>query len=268
MDIVKAISAVEAVTNGGTKPYVLMGENGQQYYVKFKENPESARILINEYICGEIAALIGLPITENVLIEIDQQFIDIFGEEIEEHIWESPSPGLHFGSLKINDVYLIEDTGTINEAKNIDCLPTILLFDHLIGNNDRESNKGNILITGKKEIYAIDHSNAFEIGPLWDAHQLDLRLDSPISLLDMNGYVYSKWTDHISDPNPFSAFFDNLPRLTDDVLWNIIDSTPEEWAITPREKEKLLAYISFRRDNIVEVPELLRDALPYWKGDL
>lgn len=269
MEVIKATSTIEPVTNGGTKPFLLMGEDGNQYYTKFKENPESPRILINEYVCAQIAEVFEIPKANNALIEISQEFIEVFGEEVEEHIEEMPTPGIHFGSLKIDRVFPITSSEAILSAENPDCIPTILLFDHLIGNRDRESNAGNILISeNPKKIYAIDHTEAFEIGPLWDATQLNHRIDTPITPYDIDGHVYSKWIEHIKDPYPFSAFFDNLSRLTDDVLWNIIDKTPVEWLITDEEKEKLFQYLAFRRDNIHPLPELLRTKLPYWKGEI
>lgn len=269
LEVVKAASIVEPVPLGGTKPFLIYGEDGNQYYAKFKENPESSRILINEYVCSEIADIFEIPKTENVFIEVSEEFVEVFGEEIEEHIEDMPKPGLHFGSLKLNNVVPITNSEAISKSENPECLSTILLFDHLIGNSDRESNKGNILISeSQKRIYAIDHSNAFEIGPLWDATQLKWRLTSPVTPFNMEGYVYSKWTEHIRSPYPFSAFFDNLLRLTDDVLWNIIDETPKEWLITDDEKQMLFQYIVFRRDNIHLLPELLKPKLPYWKGEV
>lgn len=269
MEVVKAVSIVGPVPLGGTKPFLLIGEDGNQYYTKFKENPESSRILINEYVCSQIAEIFDIPKAENVFIDATDIFIEVFGEEISNHIEEMPKTGLHFGSLKLDSVYPITSSDAILKAENPECLPSILLYDHLIGNRDRQYNSGNILISETpRKIFAIDHSEAFEIGPLWDATQLKHRISLPIEPFDMGGYVYTKWIEHIKDPHPFSAFFNNLLRLTDDVLWNIIDKTPDEWLITNNEKQMLFRYLAFRRDNIHPLPELLRDKLPYWKGEI
>lgn len=268
MEVVKGLMAVAPVLNGQTRPFRVKCDDGNEYYVKFKENPESSRVLINEYVSTKIAEILDIPITTNRFVEIGQTFIDLYGEKINSHIEELPSCGLHFGSQKIDKVYPITSSKIISSTTNADCLSSVLLFDHLIGNQDRISNKGNILLDGgdEKLIVVIDHSHAFDLGPIWDEHQLRIRINEPLIPYDLNGYVYSKWIPHINGNSPFSSFFHKLPGLTDDILYHIISKIPEEWLITEGEKEALFLYLQDRRNQIDVLPSLLKNSLPYWKG--
>lgn len=267
VEIVQAVMPVEPIRNGQTKPFLIRCDDGNQYYVKFKENPESSRVLINEFVCTKIAEIIDIPITPNKFVQIDAHFIQLYGPTIQQHIGEVISAGLHFGSLKVDKAYPITSSKMIANSVNTDCLSTILMFDHLVGNGDRVSNKGNILMNGvSKEITVIDHSHAFELGPIWDEHQLRRLVNQPILPLDLTGYVYSKWVPHINGNSPFSHFFQNLTRLTLQEMSHIIDDVPDEWIITDSEKEALLIYLEYRKDNVHMIPQLLKPSLPHWKG--
>lgn len=265
MDIVNAVAPIQPITNGQTKPYLLLCDDGYQYYVKFKENPESPRVLINEFVCTKIANLVQIPLTTNKLVKINLQFVQVYGEVIKHHIGETISQGLHFGSQKVDKAYPITSSQMIEGSTNPSCLSDVLLFDHLVGNEDRVSNRGNILMDGtSKKITVLDHSHAFELGPIWDHIQLSHRLTDPIKPLDLSGYVYSKWVPYITGTDPFENFFHNMIGLTREKMWHIINEVPAEWNINTQEKQTLLEYLEYRKTNLHTVPQYLKSSLPYW----
>ncbi|MDA1987406.1 MULTISPECIES: HipA family kinase [Bacillus cereus group] len=267
MEIVTAKIAHKEITNGVTKPYIITCDNSEQYVVKFKENPEGKRILANEYVCAKIAEILELPLASPSLVQVNEEFIEDFGEQISKHTEEDVTVGLHFGTKRIKKAFQISSAGMLELAKNIECIPGIILFDQLVCNCDRECNGGNLLFDqSKMEIVVLDHTHAFDIGPLWDEHNLNFKIGEAFKPLQPDGYVYRKLIPHVKGHNPFNSILEKMERLDDNSLWNIINNIPEEWGVTGAQKEKLLEYIGDRLNRIETALPVLKPGLPYWKG--
>lgn len=250
------------VGNGCTEPYHMLC-SGDPYIVKFAQNPESSRVLINEYVCALLAKKLDLPIPDASLIEINETLIQ--QTPILQEI--GVKPGLHFGSKKMRKATPIPSHFVIKRAVNKEYLPDILLFDHWINNKDRGSNSGNMLIeTNTKEIVIIDHTHAFDIGSLWNEHQLRRLIGEPLIAFDLTGPVYSNFVNYINGHNPFHSVLHKMSNITEDYIKGIICSTPEEWGCTQTEQKVLCEYILDRKERIEEVLPKLQEVLPYWKG--
>jgi hypothetical protein len=267
MHTVTGIVPNSRIPNGCTKPYYLLCDDGEQYAVKFKENPESCRVLINEFVCAELAQLLDLPLAEPKFIYLDESFVEDHGAQISVHVGEEITTGTHFGTQKVKKAFQIFNSQMIEEAVNINCVPEIILFDHLICNKDRDSNGGNLLFDhNTKQIVLIDHTHAFDLGPLWNAIELKRRVNEPFFALNAHGFVYKKLVPFVRGNNPFATILDKMLSLNDDDLWHIINNIPSEWHITPEEKEALLEYLSDRLNRIEQVLPCIKPTLPYWKG--
>jgi hypothetical protein len=267
MQVVSAHRAINKIPNGCTKPYYIACSDGNQYAVKFKENPEGPRVLVNEYVCAKIAEVLELPLASPSFIEIDQNFISVYGQQIEEHVGKRITPGLHFGTKKIRKAFQIYDSTMLQEAVNVDCIPDIILFDHLICNTDRESNGGNLIFDASNmSIVIIDHTHAFDLGPIWTAHDLRQRIGEPFTIFNTSGYIYKKLVPYVKGHNPFSNILKKMKRLTPDLLFDIILNIPEEWNVTLDEKHALHEYLVDRLNRIENVLPQLKHVLPYWKG--
>lgn len=267
MDTTNGVNAVAPVNNGMSLPYRITCDDGYEYHVKFKDNPNGTKFLVNEFISSEIANILNIPVPINKIINLDESFINLFGNKIAGHIKAIPSIGLHFGSRSIEKSTIINSSKVIAKTTNNDVLSSVLLFDHLIGNIDRTDNIGNLLLDIKnKEIVVIDHTHAFELASVWDEAQLNRMANEDFHAYNMHECVYSKWIKFINGNNPFQDFFDNLRNLTDDCLESIINEIPQEWGVTEGEQNALIRYLKSRRDKIHTLPLLLKPYLPYWKG--
>ncbi|MFC4768693.1 HipA family kinase [Effusibacillus consociatus] len=266
MQIVTANRAIGEIRNGCTKPYnVLCG--GETFVVKFMQNPEGVRVLANEFICSKLAEMLQLPIPTPAIIEVRQTFIEDHGNEVANHVGESITAGNHFGTKRLKKAYQVTSAEMLHMAKNIHVVPEILLFDHWIHNSDRDRNGGNLLFDAvRMEVVIIDHTHAFDLGPLWNATQLKQRLNDQFSIFDTSGYVYKKLVPYIRGNRPFHSILDKMSRLTRDDLWNIIKSVPEEWNVSEEDKIALHSYLWNRLNRIEQVLPLLKPVLPYWKG--
>lgn len=269
MNEADAKRAIKPIENGTTRPYYVHCSDNNTYAVKFVQNPNGPRILVNEYICAEIGIDLKLPLANPTLIYSGADFVNDYGAEISSHLdAKSIQVGMQFGTLKVKKATLITSTAMLGEAKNLEIIPEIIIFDQFICNGDRGQNMGNLLFDiEKKEIVVIDHTHAFKLGSLWDAQQLKHHMiGKPFEMFETDGYVYKKLIHFIDGYNPFHSILEKISGMTDDRLWHIINGVPEEWLVSIEEKELLHQYLCDRKKRIEEVLPLLRNQLPRWKG--
>lgn len=268
MKTVLAIRTSGEVNNGCTKPYYVACDE-DTYVVKFKENPQGVRVLVNEYVCAEIAAIIELPLPSPALIRASEEFVRNSNQELSIHLGASITSGIHFGTKKVKKAYPITTSDMLKSAKNINIIPDIILFDQLVCNKDRDSNGGNLLFDPiKKEIVVIDHTHVFDLGSIWTSSDLDRRIGQKFTAFDSSGYVYRKLVPFVKGNNPFHASLDRMARLKAPDLWNIINAIPIEWEVTIQEKNTLNQYIWDRLIRIEQCLPIIRPVFPYWKGGM
>ncbi|MNW33493.1 hypothetical protein D3C74_104560 [compost metagenome] len=269
MDLINASRIAAPIKNGSTKPYYIIGEDGNTYAVKFKENPQGIKSIINEYICSELAKILLLPVPEPALVNVSPDFLSIYGKTLGDFIGEEVTHGFHFGTQKIKKAYAIETGAMIELATNINVISELFIFDLFICNSDRDSNGGNLLFDAKeKKIVILDHTHAFDLGTIWDAQQLRMRIGMPFQLLNPNGFVYKKLIPYVGGFNPFKSILDKLNGMTHEQIWHIIDSVPDEWLLSSEEKIALRDYLCDRKDRIHETLPLLKGCMHNWKGGI
>jgi len=263
---VNASRPISPIKNGVTKPYII-NCSGDEYVVKFLENPEGHKALINEFVCAKLAKLVNLPLAEPVLINVSDEFLIDHGEELNQSIGNQIQPGIHFGTKKIKKVVPINSTSIVKRASNKNIIASIILFDHIICNKDRDSNGGNLIYDFKQEeIVVIDHTHAFDIGPIWNSHQLKIRIGETIEPFDMTGYLYNKLIPFIDGYNPFADVLYYLGLVNEDHLMDIMYEIPNSWDISNEEKEVLTEYLMDRIKRRGEILDYLKPVLPNWKG--
>ena len=96
------VHAVEFIRRmrGASQPHLLRCDDGSNYVVKFRNNPQHVRILANEMLATRLALLIGLPAPAPAFVEVPAELIrgsPLLEFEIGTRR-ESCSPGLQFGS--------------------------------------------------------------------------------------------------------------------------------------------------------------------------
>lgn len=267
MDDIPEVTAerlIKKIIGTSTEPCLVRCSDGNSYYVKFAQNPEGPRVLVNEFVAGSLAVLLDLPVPKFKFIHVHQEFIDTYSTELPYPV----TAGIHFGSQEVKKVLVITNGKMLDEISNREIVPMLLLFDHWIHNVDRDKNKGNLLLNmSTKELMVIDHTHVFEIGPLWDAVQLRHRIaESSIALLDLEGFVYRKLIRFVSGNDPFAPALDRFNSLIEESVASIVAEIPEEWGCPEQEKHILLEYLMNRHSVVPTVPQLLRPRLPYWKG--
>src|SRR5689334_13708167 len=85
---------------GGAQAHLLEGEDGGFYVVKFTNNPQHRRILINEWLACAFLRFLQIYVPETSLVELTPEFLarspDVYLSIGSRR--EPVPPGIHFGS--------------------------------------------------------------------------------------------------------------------------------------------------------------------------
>lgn len=240
-----------------TEPF--QAKIGEQYvYVKTFNCRWSNKILINEYVCLELAKALNLPIPNGGFCLIDEETnIDDVIDDID---YMENINGLAFYSEKIHKASPnIKSISVANSIVNKNEINSIILFDHLIYNVDRHD--GNLLLKYSCDIegfrmYIIDHSHVFNLKYEWNVEGLNKLIDNDYMdkrILDLNyKEVYKCFFElgilNYESLNIAANKFKNI--ITESLLDDIFINIPKEWISDLEDLIKLKEYILYRLKNI------------------
>jgi hypothetical protein len=264
---------------GGSQAHLLEGADGAFYVVKFSNNPQHRRILINEWLACAFLRYLQIHVPDTALVEITPQFIaanpDLYfslGSRREPII-----PGLHFGSkMAVHpDRVAIFDflpDKLLEKVENRSEFLGILAFDKWAGNADsrqavffRARAKSWTPLKGETPARVgffaqmIDHGFAFN-GPNWRFS------DSPLQGLYFRTSVYTE-VRSLDSFQPWLDMVSNFPIEVIDSAWKEI---PSEWLRDDEaELEGLLEALLKRRALVPRLLEEIRrerpSAFPNWR---
>src|SRR5260370_18003141 len=121
---------------GGAQSHLMGWSDGHYYVVKFQNNPQHRRILVNELLGTRLAARLGLPVTPVAIVHVSEELIRLTPELC----MEMPrarvpcQPGPQFGSrypgdprrLALHD-FLPDDQ--LRAVENLHDFAGMLVFD-------------------------------------------------------------------------------------------------------------------------------------------
>ena len=223
---------------GGAQAHLLEGEDGAFYVVKFVNNPQHRRILINEWLACAFLRYLQIHVPDTVVIELTSEFI---GKNPDLYLSigarrEQVPPGLHFGSRlavhpdRVAIFDFLPDKLLFKIENRVDFLGA-LVFDKWVANADsrqavffRARAKAWTPLKGEAPARVgffaqmIDHGFAFN-GPHWEFH------DSPIQGLYFRTAVYDE-VRSLDSFQPWMAMVENFPIEVVDSAWKEI---PRDW---------------------------------------
>jgi len=131
---------------GGAQSHLMRCDDGYNYVVKFQNNPQHRRILVNELLGTRLAACLGLPTVPVEIVAVPEELIRLTPElAVELPRARIPcQPGLQFGSrypgdprrLTLHDFLPDEQ---LREVENLHDFAGMLVFDGERGSGNRDS---------------------------------------------------------------------------------------------------------------------------------
>jgi hypothetical protein len=153
---VVATRYVMPLREGGSLPGLVEGDDLGMYVVKFRGAGQGVKALVAEVVAGRLAALLGLPVPEQVLVEIDPALGRTEPDpEVNELI--ASSTGLNFGMDFLPKA--LDYNPAVPRMLDATFASRVVWFDALITNVDRTARNPNLLIWHRQP-WLIDHGAA------------------------------------------------------------------------------------------------------------
>ncbi|MGH9559764.1 MAG: HipA family kinase [Bryobacteraceae bacterium] len=264
---------------GGAQAHLIEASDGNFYVVKFLNNPQHRRILINEWIGSAFLSYLGISTPETAMVRVSENFL---ASNPEVHIQlgslrSAIDPGWHFGSRfpgnpARNVVYDFLPDALLDQVQNVPDFLGTLAFDKWMGNADsrqavffRAQLKQWLPSSGSHPAklglvaHMMDHGYVFE-GPHWRFG------DSPLQGLYFRPTVY-RCVRGLAD---FEPWLERIVHFPEHVVDWAIKQIPPAWIDEDDEElQKLLERLMVRRKRVPDLIEASRGAksnpFPNWR---
>ncbi len=128
---------------GGAQAHLVEGDDGCFYVVKFLNNPQHRRILVNELVCSVFLRYLQISCPDTGLVELTSEFLSENPQvSLQMGSGSIPAePGRHFGSKFPGDpaqlaVYDFLPDVLLQKVNNLSDFRACLVFDKWVGNAD------------------------------------------------------------------------------------------------------------------------------------
>jgi len=182
---VRATRYVTAFREGGSLPGLVEADDDGLYVVKFHGAGQGPRVLVAEWLAGEIARALGLLVPDIVTVDLDQAIADSEPhDEIHDLLVASVGRnlGLDFlpGAMTFNPV--------VDTTPDPDWAAAVVWLDGLVTNPDRSPKNPNLLVWHGRP-WLIDHGAALYIHHTWRDPDLSAMLMFLADLRELHGSV-------------------------------------------------------------------------------
>jgi hypothetical protein len=264
---------------GGAQAHLLECDDGHFYVVKFRNNPQHRRILINEWISSVFLNYLQISAPAAAIVNLSAEFLE---SNPEVHIQLGTrhlavEPGWHFGSRYPGDpakvmVYDFLPDLLLDKVVNVGEFLGVLAFDKWMGNADARQS---IFFRARLRQWSpsqeaqppragfvahmMDHGYVFD-GPHW------IFPDSPLQGLYFRPSVYQ----NVRSFDDFEPWLDRVVHFPEEVVDDAQKQIPPDWlAEDAAALDAMLQKLMSRRKR---VPDLIRESrrgrvnpFPEWK---
>ncbi|MCX6896954.1 MAG: hypothetical protein NTZ16_16010, partial [Verrucomicrobia bacterium] len=128
---------------GGAQAHLIEAADGRFYVVKFKNNPQHRRILVNELLASVLLRYLQIRVPDAAIVEIPPAFLECNPDlAIQLGARRLPiEPGWHFGSCFPGHpehiaVYDFLPDALLGKVENLSHFLGAMVFDKWVGNTD------------------------------------------------------------------------------------------------------------------------------------
>jgi hypothetical protein len=220
--MIRTVIATRYVTplrEGGSLPGLVEADDDGLYVVKFRGAGQGPRALVAEWLAGELARAIGLPVPDLVAIEVDAALGDAEPDE-EIHDLVRASAGLNLGMDFLPGALAFNPAAsTAGSAISPGFAADVVWFDGLVTNPDRSPQNPNLLVWHGRP-WLIDHGAALYIHHTW--RDPDEHARRPFDRI--RGHVLLPYAGSIEAADARLA-----GRISDALLADLVDALPDAW---------------------------------------
>ncbi|WP_030266715.1 HipA family kinase [Streptomyces sp. NRRL B-24484] len=214
LDQVTALRYLDPLRAGGSVPGVVETDDLGTYVVKFTGAAQGAKALVAEVIVGELARRLGLRVPPLVLVDFD------------------PAVAAHEPDTEIQDIL----RGSAGLNLGMDLLPgardftpgalpvdpleagRIVWLDALTGNVDRTVHNPNLMVWHRR-LWLIDNGAGLIFHHRWSGAAASVLKPYPMSAHALGAFR----------PAVAAADEEFAPRVTGELLREVVDLVPEPW---------------------------------------
>jgi len=260
---------------GGAQAHLIEASDGHSYVVKFHNNPQHRRILVNEWIASTFLHYLGIAAPETAMVELTQEFLaatpDVHIQLGRER--RPVTPGWHFGSRFPGDpmrtvVYDFLPDTLLEQVENLQDFLGVLAFDKWMGNADSRqaiffrARVHDPLAANPPRLgfvaQMVDNGYVFE-GPHWRWGE------SPIQGLYFRPLVYRT----VRGLAEFEPWLDRIRNFPEEVVDQAVKRIPPAWLEGDEDElERLLEHLLRRRERVPDLIEQCRSGrsnpFPIW----
>ncbi|WP_153426697.1 HipA family kinase [Streptomyces alkaliphilus] len=211
---IAATRYVTPLREGGSLPGIVEAEDLGTYVMKFHGAGQGRRTLVAEVVAGELARRLGLRVPELVLLRLDPVIGRSEPDEEVQHLLRV-SEGLNLGMD-----FLPGAIGFDPLAYAVDPVEAgrVVWFDALVRNVDRSWRNPNLLVW-HGDLWLIDHGASL----VWQ-HNWDGTAQAATRSHDASDHALAP-----AGPDPRAAGAELEPRITEDLLREVVAGVPDEW---------------------------------------
>ncbi|HEY3825547.1 MAG TPA: HipA family kinase [Bryobacteraceae bacterium] len=251
---------------GGAQGHLMLGADGNAYVVKFQNNPQHLRVLVNELMATKLAAAIGLTAPACDVVEVTDWLVENTAE-LDLDLGsrrERCTAGHCFGSRLVGGLmpghlldYLPEEQ--LNEVRNLEEFAGILALDKWTCNTN-----GRQAVFSRKQREKKYTATFIDYGYCFNAGEWVFR-DSPLRGVYGRNAVYRGVTGWEN----FDPWLSRLETLKPETIWAIAETVPPEWyegdaAALEAVVEQLVVRRARVRELIDSFRESSREPFPNW----
>ena len=266
---VQRVEAVEHIRRmrGGAQSHLLRCSDGFYYVVKFQNNPQHVRVLVNDWIGTRLAGMIGLPVPVPAIVEVQPRLLQRTPELRVDLGGKSSmfTSGPSFGSRYVvppseGQVFDYLPSTMMSQVRNVADFAGILALDKWTCNGDGRQ-VAFWKRSGQRKLTAsfIDQGYCFNAGD-WNFP------DAPLKGVFARNEVYAG----IRSWECFEPWLSRIENFPESSLWALAAEIPAEWGGAKIEDlsgvlAKLVVRRSRVRELILDFKNSSRNPFPYWQ---